>query len=199
MLDQVSLLLRGEAERAHSIVVGHHVGERRRAAVVKVGRVLPECAQRRGAITAVQIRRDPAGGPRHLLGFGTRTDPSRDEGARSCSGSRSASAMVCTTGESCSVASSSASRTASTSWLVRAPHSAARVWSFSRTSGRRSLRGARGCSLAHRLVSVRRPPAALLSSRMRSTTPGAVRHYIRHGFVPDPPARVGRDAAMACS
>jgi hypothetical protein len=43
MLDQVPLLLHRETESTHPVVVRHHVRERRRATVVEVRRVLPQC------------------------------------------------------------------------------------------------------------------------------------------------------------
>jgi hypothetical protein len=58
-LDEVELLIRSKAESTDPVVMRHYVGERRRAAVVKVRRVLPQCAQRSCAVSL-------AGGPRRV-------------------------------------------------------------------------------------------------------------------------------------
>src|SRR5688572_9101244 len=50
VLHQVVLLLLRQPQGEHAVVVRDHVGERPRAAVVEVGGVLPEPAERRGAI-----------------------------------------------------------------------------------------------------------------------------------------------------
>src|SRR5688572_23392891 len=53
VLHQIVLLRRTQVQLQHRVVVRHHVLERRRAAVVEVRRVLPQAAQRRGAVGLV--------------------------------------------------------------------------------------------------------------------------------------------------
>jgi len=43
ILDEVELLIRFKVESADPVVVSHYIGERRRAPVVKLWRVLPQC------------------------------------------------------------------------------------------------------------------------------------------------------------